>query len=238
MATVKFNRNLLPLLAFTVLLLSVGIINYNDSLVMNSVSTQSVLSESDERDTDNENEPKEAKRVEVKREEENKKIETKRVEKREEKKATEKPKVRLEIVESEDTNDLELDDETETEMEQETESVGANGETNKFKLKIKSRIVDGKSVVETASGEVEVENSPEDTINNLVDDEILDTPISFEAKTNDDGVEFEIQGVEERKLFGIFNLDLPKSVTVNSETGKVVSTKQNTWTKFLKLFSI
>ncbi len=238
MATAKFNRNLLPLLAFTVLSLSVGIINYNDSLVMNSVSTQSVLSESDERDTDNENEPKEAKRVEVKREEENKKIETKRVEKREEKKATEKPKVRLEIVESEDTNDLELDDETETEMEQETESVDANGETNKFKLKIKSRIVDGKSVVETASGEMEVENSPEDTINNLVDDDILDTPISFEAKTNDDSVEFEIQGVEERKLFGIFNLDLPKSVTVNSETGKVVSTKQNTWTKFLKLFSI
>ena len=85
---------------------------------------------------------------------------------------------------------------------------------------------------------MEVENSPEEAVNSLVENEVLDTPTSFEAKTNDNKVEFEVQGIEAKKLLGLFAVNLPKTVTVDAETGEVTSSNQNVWTRFLSLLSI
>ena len=245
------NKNLLPLLAFTALLLSVSAVRYSQSLVLGNKTNQEVLSDTDEiksQDEDNsgkfKNEVKEKDRV--KTSEEGRNSEVKRIEKNERLKATEKPRTRIEIVEdkpdSDDDHDLdEKEDEVEneTEVEQESETNTTGGVSSKFKLKIKTRTTAGKTIVETALGEVEVANNPEDSINNIVQSKIMDTPLSFEAKTNDKNeVEFEIQGVEEKKLFGLFDLSLTKTVTVNSTTGEVVSTKQDLWNQILNFLSV
>lgn len=208
----KQSKNILPLLAITALMLSVGLVNYtqiSDSRVLN---TKSVLSKSDEKKDENETENRE--------EEKEQKKERERVEIKNEVKKEEKKEVKIE---DGDRNEIE------TELEQ---------EVNKFKLKIKTRTVAGKTVIETAGGEMEVENSPEDAVDSLIESEILDILTSFEAKTNDKNeVEFEIQGIETKKLLGLFNINLPKTLTVNAETGDVSSTNQNSWSRFLNFIS-
>lgn len=257
----KRNRNLLPLLAFTVLVLSFSLVSYSDFLSSKVTNTQDVLSESDER-------KEEEKKEEKKEEKEQKRVEVKNEEKKEEKKEV-KEEIKKEIssgrikidpvitvkrsentenevedeTEAEDENETEneneVEDETETEFEQESETASPDGTVNKFKLKIKTRTVAGKTIIETASGEMEVENSPEDAVNSLVENEVMDTPTSFEAKTNDNNkVEFEVQGVEVKKLLGLFVVNLPKTVTVDAETGDVTSSNQSVWTRFLSLLSI
>lgn len=257
----KRNRNLLPLLAFTVLVLSFALVNYSEFMTSKVENTQSVLSKSDEKRDENEEQDK----VEEKKQE-RESTETKNEVKNEEKKEV-KQEVKNEISsgrikidpiitvkrsentenETEDQNEVENEDEAEdvddkeieTEFEQESETASADGTVNKFKLKIKTRTVAGKTIIETASGEMEVENSPEEAVNSLVENEVLDTPTSFEARTNDNNkVEFEVQGVEAKKLLGLFAVNLPKTVTVDAETGEVTSSNQNVWTRFLSLLSI
>lgn len=259
MASKTSNRNLLPLLAVTAFFLSVSLVNYNDTFVMGDKSTKSVLSKSDERELDSEDgedEKKESReKTEAKDREEikskNQINERKEVSKKEKVELKDERsmkyenlnEVKFEIVEEDKKNETDDDsdsdkNESETETEREYESVSENGEVSRFKLKIKTRTQDGKTIVETAAGEVEVSNSPDDTINDLVNDGLMDTPLSMEVKTNNDKVEFEIKGVEEKKLFGLFNLELPKAVTVDSETGEVLSTDQSIWNRFLNLLSV
>lgn len=126
--------------------------------------------------------------------------------------------------EVEDENEVQ-DEKVETEFEQETETASADGEINKFKLKVKTKTITSKKV--------------EDATNNLVDNGVLDTPISFKEKTNDKNeVQYEVQGTEDKRFLGIFRVVLPKMLTISSETGEVVSTNQNAWTRFLSLLSI
>ena len=266
----KRNKNLLPLLAVTVLVLSLALVNYSEFLSSTVENTQSVLSKSDENEDENDNddesatslktdEPKpvnspeskdDRKEEKIKKEEARKqelrKQEAKKLEARKE---TEKPKssgivrIEAEVENEEDENEVENESESrleiENEFEQESETASDDGTINKFKLKIKTRTVAGKTIIETASGEMEVENSPTDAVNSLVDNDILDTPTSFEAKTNDDNkVEFEVQGLEVKKLLGLFSVNLPKSVTLDADTGEVIASKQGVWTRFLSLLSI
>lgn len=252
MAKLKFGKNTLPLLAITALFLSVALVNYDQSLVSNK-NTQSVLSQSDEDVEDRSDEDdKGEKREEGKDETVSRSRETERVEKREVKNETKSLKPRVETIrvekqleiEEEDTEDSDLDqdeleDEIETEFEQESEVASSDGTVNRFKLKVKTRTVAGKTVVETASGEVEVEKSPDDAINSLVESGLIDEPISFEAKVNNrEKVEFEIQGNDSKRFLGIFNVVIPKTLTVSSETGEVVSTNQNVWSRIISLLSI
>lgn len=255
------NRNLLPLLAVTGILLSLGLVSYSNVSDLKVTNTQSVLSESDEnKDEERQKEERKGEKREEKREDA-KKLEikeTRRVENKE--KSEVKNEVRLttgkiKIDNQEDENEAEdLDDvedidddidevedeiENEAEFESENETASSDGTVNKFKLKLKTRTVNGKTLIETAAGEIETENSPDEAVSNLLDDGILDTPTSFEAKTNDDNkIEFEVQGVEIKKLLGLFKVSLPKTVTVDSETGVVTNTNQNIWTRFLSLLSI
>lgn len=259
----KRNKNLLPLLAVTVLVLSLALVNYSEFLSSTVENTQSVLSKSDENSEDNSGKSEE--KVEERK---NEKIEDRKEEKREVKtelkdevkRELRSGKIKIDPIivvkrneggdsnvddskdevenESVDSNDS-LDDSVETEFEQESETASDDGTVNKFKLKIKTRTVAGKTIIETASGEMEVENSPTDAVNSLVDNDILDTPTSFEAKTNDDNkVEFEVQGLEVKKLLGLFSVNLPKSVTLDADTGEVIASKQGVWTRFLSLLSI
>lgn len=253
MAKLKFGKNTLPLLAIAALFLSVALVNYDQSLVSNK-NTQSVLSQSDEDVEDRSDEDdKGEKREEDKDKTVSRSRETERVEKREVKNETKslKPRVetirvekQLEIEEDLDDDDSDLDqdeleNEIETEFEEESESASSDGTVNRFKLKVKTRTVAGKTVVETASGEVEVEKSPDDAINSLVESGLIDEPISFEAKVNNrEKVEFEIQGTDSKRFLGIFNVVIPKTLTVSSDTGEVVSTNQNVWSRIISLLSI
>lgn len=261
MAKRKLGKNTLPLLAITALFLSVALVNYDKSLVSNSNSTQSVLSESDENKEDEKKEEKVEEKKEVRNEErkqeEKKSGETIRIEdKRTRVKIEVKNRVsnRNEIkIEDDDIDEVEiddeneLDDETETEDEDETESefeeesevASPDGSVNRFKLKIKTRTTAGKTIIETASGEVEVENDPEDTVNDLVENGLIDNPTTIEVKENErEKVEFEIQGTDSKKFLGIFEVVIPKTITVSSETGEVVSTNQNVWSRIISLLSI
>lgn len=262
-AKTKLGKNTLPLLAITALLLSVALVNYDQSLVSNSNNTQSVLSESDERDEedkediesreeeDKDDEDERDSQVKETPKPERKEKETVRSIKREETKKTKSETIRVEEeieIEEEDSDsnddqsneDESIEDEdVETEFEEESETISADGTVNKFKLKIKTRTVAGKTVIETASGEVEVEKDPDEAINELVASGIIDEPVSFEAKVNNrEKVEFEIQGTDSKRFLGIFKIVIPKLITVSSETGEVVSTNQNAWSRILSLLSI
>lgn len=262
MSRSKFNKNTLPLLAITALFLSVALVNYDQSLVSNNKNTQSVLSESDEdgggeedksddeeekNDVRSRSEAKETAKPERKEKERDREI-TRNIKREEIRKAEPRNiKVEQEIeIEEEDESDdsvndeqAKVEDETETEFEQESEVASIGGTVNRFKLKIKTRTVAGKTIVETASGEVEVEKDPDDTINELVEGGLIDEPTSFEAKVNNrEKVEFEIQGTDSKRFLGIFKVVIPKTLTVSSETGEVVSTNQNAWSRILSLLSI
>lgn len=246
------SKNILPLLAITTLVLSISLVNYNDSKFLGNQSTQDVLSESDEnkaeeikneeKKEEKKEDTKQVERKEVKKEEIKEKIEVKN----EVKLTTGKIKVdevedEIEVKDDVNNDNDETDDKTKTEseFEQESETVSSDGTVNKFKFKLKTRTVNGKTIIETAKGEMEVKNNPEDSVDDLVNNGVLDTPTSFEAKTNNNNkVEFEVQGVEIKKLLGLFEVSLPKTVIVDSETGTITNTNQNIWTKFLSLLSI
>jgi len=212
------NRNLLPLLAITALMLSVGLANYSQVSDFNATNTQSVLSESDEKDEDQDEDLKVEKEEDTKNEQEQ-----------------EKEDIENKNDDNDDDNDSEI--ETESEFEQESETVSNDGQVIKFKLKSKTKIVNGKTVVETESGKIEVKNSPEDTISDLMEDGVIDVPVAIEAKSNREKVEFEVQGADSKKFLGIFNVVIPKTLTVSSETGEVLSTNQNFWSRILSLLS-
>ena len=130
-----------------------------------------------------------------------------------------------EEVEIKDEVEDEVESEFEQEIETETEAASADGKVNKFKLKVKEKTVDSKKV--------------EDTVNNLVDDNVLDTPISYEVKTDEKNVvKYEVQGTEDKRFLGIFKVVLPKMLTVSATTGEVISSDQNIWTRFLSFLSI
>ncbi|EKE04944.1 MAG: hypothetical protein ACD_19C00428G0006 [uncultured bacterium] len=251
------SKDLLSVLAITGILLSVGLVNFSQVSDSKVANTQSVLSESDENKVE-ENKTEEIKK-EQRKEMKRKENEEKKQEKIEVKKEVRLTTGKIKIDNQEDGNEVEdLDDaedidddidevedeiegetELESEFESESETTSSDGTVNKFKLKLKTRTVNGKTLIETAAGEIETENSPDEAVSNLLDDGILDTPTSFEAKTNNDNkVEFEVQGVEIKKLLGLFEVNLPKTVTIDSETGVVTNTNQNIWTRFLSLLSI
>ena len=235
------SKNLLPLLAITALFLSVSLVNYSNPKFLSNQSTQSVLSESDEiksdEDEDQKDDKDENKEEEVNNESTSQRSESIRVE--EEDDDENEFEIEIENEVDGDTDEDEVDDEVETELEEESETVSSDGTVNKFKLKIKTKTINGKTIVKTAAGEVEVEKDPDDTINQLVDSGIIDEPVSFEAKVNNrEKVEFEIQGTDSKKFLGIFNVVIPKTLTVSSETGEVVSTNQNVWSRILSLLSI
>lgn len=249
MAKAKLGKNTLPLLALTALLLSVALVNYDQLIVSNINNTQSVLSESDERDEDEDRSDEDEKdeELESRNKTTSRNREAEMVEKREENKRAEQKTIKVEEeieieeegIDDDQSKDGSLENEVETEFEEETETVSGDGTVNRFKLKIKTKTVAGKTIVETASGEVEVENSPEDVINSLVENGLIDDPTSFEAKVNSrEKVEFEIQGTDSKRFLGIFKIVIPKLITVSSETGEIVSTNQNTWSRILSLLSI
>jgi hypothetical protein len=265
MAKQKLNKNVLPLLAVTALLLSVSLVNYNDSVLIGSKSTQGVLSESDENkeedkkdeDRGDDNNSKDSEKVEKSRDKEKERIEvrsvdsTRKVEPTRKAEPTRKPeykenrlkldvKENLEVKEKERSETEVKDDsdqEMESEFEQETETVSADGTVSKFKLKAKFKTLNGKTLVETSAGEVEVENSPEDAVNDLIADGVIDTPLEFEVKSENEKVEFEFKGVEAKRFLGLFDVKLPKTITVDANTGEVLSNKQTVWIKFLNLLS-
>lgn len=245
------NKNLLPLLAVTAILLSVGLVNISTVADSNVKNTQSVLSKSDENNGNNSE--VEVKKVEKKEDikevknEDQKTVEaSKEGKKEQEQLRVSSGKIEIESEDEVDTENEDLSDDgneddvkTETEFEQESEVATSEGTTNKFKLKIKTRTVNGKTVIETAAGEMTVGEAPEDTINGLVDTNVLDTPTSFEARTNNENqVEYEIKGTESKKFLGIFSVNLPKTVTISANTGEVITLNQNAWTKFLSALSI
>lgn len=194
------GKNLLPLLAITGILLSVGLVNNLDISNSKVTNTQSVLSKSDEKGKDEEI----------------------RTETRIEARIEEKDEIEKDEIENEDS----IDDENENEFEKETETASADGNLNRnrFKLKVKTETANSKKV--------------EDAVNNLVEDNVIDEPISFKTNEETDKVEFEVQGSEEKRFLGLIKVVLPKMVTVDANTGEVVSTNQNIWTKFLSLLSI
>lgn len=226
MAKKNNNKNLLPLLALTAFMLSVGLINFNGLSNNQISSTQMVLSKSTEEGVEDEVKNDEKPKVEVKIEKQKNENSGKSGENMPKK--TEKPE-KIEKVEDV-SNELEL------EFEQEVESASPEG-VNKFKLKVKTKELNGKSIVETESGEMIVENNPEDIANELVEDEVIDVPVSIDTEVIDNKVNFEVSGIESKKLFGLFNINLPKTATVDSQTGELISTSQGFWTKILGFLS-
>lgn len=246
------GKNILPLLAITVLVLSFSLISYQKNIVSNNRSKQAVLSDFDEKETeDDRRDDKEEDRNnnetrEIKNKSEEERRESERIEIRnnDETENSSMKSKKMEIVriedKDEDNAEYEADEmeDQELEIEQESETELIDGTVNRFKLKIKTRTVAGKTIVETAKGEMEVEKDPNEVINNLVKNGLLDTPISFEAKANNSKIEYEIQGTDSKRLLGIFEIVIPKLLTVSAETGEVVSSGYDLWPRFLNLLSI
>lgn len=195
-----------------------------------------------------ESKPEEKKSIEVNKKENintNIKVETKKevktnLEEKELSKdnnSVDKPDSNDDSIEMETEAEVEVETESESEFEQETETNDLGNTSTSFKLKIKSKTVNGKTIVETTAGELEVNNNPEDAVNELVDNGVIDKPVEFDVISENNKVEFEFKGIETKKIFGLFKVDLPKTVTIDANTGDIVSTKQNIWTQILNFIS-
>jgi len=106
----------------------------------------------------------------------------------------------------------------------------------KFNIKMRVVFTNGINPIGYGVGPV---LEAKDVLETLMEDGVLDDQDSFEVKTNErNKVEYEIQGTESKKFLGIFNVVIPKLLTVSSETGEVISTNQNVWSRILSLLSI
>lgn len=247
MTSKKVSKNLLPLLAVTVLMLSVGSINYLKVSDSKSMANQSVLSDSDERDENGKDDYEKKAEADKKRVEERNEVDSRTGDdiNDESEKEQEMTETRTESRAGSEDNDRETFDSEdseesvlESEFEQEVETEDSDGSVSRFKLKVKTKTVNGKTLVETKAGAIEVSNDPNDTVNNLVENGVIDTPVEFEARTENNKLEYEFKGLESKKLFGLFKVDLEKIVTVDADSGEVVSTNQSIWNRFLNLLSV
>lgn len=247
MTSKKVSKNLLPLLAVTVLMLSVGTVNYLKVLDSKSMANQSVLSDSDERNENGKDDYEKKVEADKKRVEERNEVDSRTGDdiNDESEKEQEMTETRTESRAGSEDDDREtLDSEDseesvlESEFEQEVETEDSDGSVSRFKLKVKTKTVNGKTLVETKAGAIEVSNDPNDTVNNLVENGVIDTPVEFEARTENNKLEYEFKGLESKKLFGLFKVDLEKIVTVDADSGEVVSTNQSIWNRFLNLLSV
>lgn len=198
----KQSKNLLPLLAVTALMLSVGLANFTQISDSKIVNTQSVLSKSDEKEDENEIENT------GKEKEKDKQMVRERIENKNEVKKEEKKEISNE--------DQELDDDISLDVKE-------------IKLKIEDKDKNNKFD--------DVKIQPEVALQNVLDEGEIDDNISIDIKNDNEKSEYQIEGVEKKKFLGIFNMSLPKTVTIDAITGEVATSKQNVWSRFLNFLS-
>lgn len=209
------NSNFLPLLAVTVFALSFGVVSYSVSNYSGTKNSQSVLSESAEN-------PDYSVNSALKNSGSGS---TKTVENGGGNPAS--PKA-----------DVKPDANTEPKSGSKPSAKPIATSRPPVPLKFEVKTVSGKTLLTTDNGPVEVNNTPQDAIDDLVENKVIDNTSSFEIVTNDDNqVEYSFEGTESKKLFGLFSILIPKKVTVSADTGSIVSTDQSTWSKVLNAFS-
>ncbi len=106
--------------------------------------------------------------------------------------------------------------------------------------------------VTTESGTHDVTVLPDKAVQNLLDKKVLTNVVSTGTPTSgsvsdtnnvvgltevDNKPAFEIHGVKDKKVIGLFPVAFTKTVYVSAEDGKVLKTQQGTWDKILEFIS-
>ena len=106
--------------------------------------------------------------------------------------------------------------------------------------------------VTTPAGTKQVTVLPNQAVNNILQQKILSKISSSSGQTATNGAAiqtvaltqiknqpaFAIQGVSDKRLFGIFPVSLPKTVYVSAQTGQVLHTNESFFTQIIGAFSL
>ena len=154
--------------------------------------------------------------------------------------------------ESEDEVDADEENESETEVEVEDElkvkvkiklngsefefeSEGINAESN-FPLSINPDT--NELVVTTTKGEKVVSILPDQAVENMLDSEKITTVLSTNIDEDENGeLEYQIEGQDEEKLLGLFNIKIHKKFVVSATTGQEISSQVDFLNQLLDLLS-
>ena len=158
--------------------------------------------------------------------------------------------------ETEDIDDDEEEDEVEEEVEVEDEDEG----TRLVKIKIKNR--DGEFelqaegisarsnlplsvnsetnelTVATPNGEKAVTVLPDRAIANMIENGVIDSSLSVEIQESDEDVQYEVEGVDEQRLLGLFDVAIARRVRVSAQSGEIIGVNQSFLSRILDLLSI
>jgi len=93
--------------------------------------------------------------------------------------------------------------------------------------------------VTTPAGSRVIAVLPEQAIDNMLASGIVTTTTGVDLKTESDGsLSYNIDGVKDKKLLGVFDVAVPKNLIVSAETGQVLTVNQSTFSKILDFLSI
>lgn len=93
--------------------------------------------------------------------------------------------------------------------------------------------------VSTPAGVRVVAILPEKAINNMIEAGFVTTAETTILSTTQEGeLTYEIEGIKEEKLLGLFKINLRRRVSISAATGEVVTINQTTSNQILDIFSI
>ena len=222
--------HLIPLLLIATLILVVSFADFTSNNSNDTLSKQSVLSERAESDDNQQRTENKDKENSEDREKETKKIET-RVET--------KSRESDDEIENESSDDQDIEEEVEIESDDETvkikiksksnntefefESEGVKAESN-FPLSIKSET--NELIVTTPNGEKVVTILPDQAVENMLDSKKITTVLTTSINEDKNGeLEYQIEGQNEEKFLGMFNVKIHKKFVISASTGQEVSSQ-------------
>ena len=156
--------------------------------------------------------------------------------------------------------DAEDENEVEDEIEEEIEIEDEEDGTRSARIKIRSRDgefefeaegVSARSnfpvsvnsetnelIITTPSGERVVTVLPDQAVENMIENGVIDQSLSIEIQDGQTEVEYEIDGVDEQKLLGLFRIAIARRARVSAENGEVLSVEQDLLSRFLDFLSV
>lgn len=93
--------------------------------------------------------------------------------------------------------------------------------------------------VDTPSGSRIVAILPQQAVDNMLAAGIVTTTTEINLKTESDGsLSYDIHGLKDEKLLGIFDVALQKNLIISAQTGQILAVNQSIFSKILDLLSI
>lgn len=93
--------------------------------------------------------------------------------------------------------------------------------------------------VNTPAGSKTVAVLPQQAVTNMLSEGVVSTTSGVLLKTEANGnLNYEINGVKNEKLLGVFGITIPKDLVISAQTGQVLEVNQSVFSKILDFLSV